>query len=119
MYEKFEKLLKQKRVRIADVARETGIRPAFFSDWKKRGTNPRIEKLKPICDYFGVTVDYFTEDGERDGYYINPETVKKAQELFENPGMRILFDAAQDASPEDLQAAADILILLKKKGNID
>lgn len=46
-------------------------------------------------------------------YYTNPETAKLAQELFETPGMRILFDAARDSDPKDLQMAADLLKRLK------
>jgi hypothetical protein len=36
-----------------------------------------------------------------------------AQKLFENQGMRILFDAAQNSRPEDLKMAADLLERLK------
>ena len=37
-----------------------------------------------------------------------------AQEIYETPGMRILFDAARDSRPEDLQMAADLLRRLKQ-----
>lgn len=47
------------------------------------------------------------------GYYIDPETAKFAQSLFEQPGMRILFDAAQDSKPEDMEMAAKLLERLK------
>ena len=47
------------------------------------------------------------------GYYTSEETAKKAQELFENEEMRLLFDAAKDCKPEDLQMAADLLRRLK------
>ena len=46
-------------------------------------------------------------------YYTNPETAKLAQELFENHDLRILFDAARDSDPKDLQMAADLLKRLK------
>lgn len=49
-------------------------------------------------------------------YYTNPETAAKAQELFDRPEMRILFDAAQDAKPEDLRKAAEYLEFLKWGG---
>ena len=53
-------------------------------------------------------------DGDvAEGYYTNPETARLAQELFETPGMRILFDAARDSDPKDLQMAADLLKRLK------
>lgn len=53
------------------------------------------------------------DSSDSEGYYTNPETAKLAQELFETPGMRILFDAARDSDPKDLQMAADLLKRLK------
>ena len=53
------------------------------------------------------------DDTDSEGYYTNPETARLAQELFETPGMRILFDAARDSDPKDLQMAADLLKRLK------
>ena len=38
-----------------------------------------------------------------------------AQEIFENKDLRVLFDAAKDASPEDLKTTYDMLMALKKK----
>lgn len=52
---------------------------------------------------------------EKQGYYIDPEAAKMAQELYENPGMRILFDAAKNVSPEDLKVAAELISRMKKK----
>jgi len=47
-------------------------------------------------------------------YYISPDTARLAQELFDNPDMRMLFDAARDSKPEDLQMAADMLKRFKE-----
>lgn len=38
-----------------------------------------------------------------------------AQALFENRELRVLFDAAKDASPEDLKTTYDMLMALKRK----
>ena len=38
-----------------------------------------------------------------------------AQRIFENKDLRVLFDAAKDASPEDLKTTHDMLMALKKK----
>lgn len=62
----------------------------------------------------------WSDDDESEGYYTNPDTAAKAQELFDNPNMRVLFDAAKDADPADLQMAADLLWRLKAKSlNLD
>ena len=50
-----------------------------------------------------------------DKYYINEETAEMAQALFENRELRVLFDAAKDASPEDLKTTYDMLMALKRK----
>ena len=38
-----------------------------------------------------------------------------AQALFENKNLRVLFDAAKDATPEDLKTTYDMLMALKRK----
>ena len=66
-FRKGEKILYKKYVLLRDgngvtdyeVSKQTGISSSTFSDWKSGRSNPKIEKLKKIADYFGVTVDYF------------------------------------------------------------
>lgn len=53
------------------------------------------------------------------GYYINPETAAVAQQIFENKELRLLFDAAADATPEDLQLVHQMLLALKAKERQD
>lgn len=42
-----------------------------------------------------------------------------AQELYDNPGMRILFDAARNVSADDLKLAAEIISRMKKEEEHD
>ncbi len=58
MYENFEKLLKEKGVRAADVTRATGISSTVFSEWKKGKSTPKADKRKKIAEYFGVSLEY-------------------------------------------------------------
>lgn len=116
MYDKFEKLLKEKNVTPYRVHKETGISTATLSDWKNGKSQPKKDKIEKICEYFGVPVSYFYEDSTSSGgYYLNDETAEMAQRLFENKDLRVLFDAAKDASPEDLKTTYDMLMALKKK----
>ena len=74
--------------------------------------------MKKIADYFGVSVEYLMTGEEPAGnekYYLNDETAEMAQQLFENKDLRILFDTAKDATPEDLQTVHSMLLALKKK----
>lgn len=101
---------------IAVTALETKLGFGRGSIGKMRtAKSVSADRVRKIADYFGVSAEYLITGEVREGYYINPETVKVAQELFDNPSMRILFDAARDADPEDLQMAADMLMRLKAK----
>lgn len=124
MYEIFLKLLQAQGLKAADVCRGTGLPSSLFSEWKKGKSTPKADKIKKIADFFGVSVEYLmtgedTENGER--YYLNDETAAMAQQLFENKELRVLFDTAKDATPEDLQTVHSMLLALKKKerGYID
>lgn len=73
MYEIYCKLRDERKVRDADVVKETGITKSTFSDWKNGRSKPKQEKLQKIADYFGVTVDYLMTGKE--------EPKAKSQEL--------------------------------------
>lgn len=117
MYSVFEKLLKDRGITAYKVAKDTGVTTATLSSWKTGRYEPKPEKLKIIADYFGVSVDYLMtgEEKESDKYYLNDETAEMAQAMFENRDLRVLFDAARDASPEDLKTTYDMLMALKRK----
>lgn len=116
MWEIFEKLCKERGVSAYRVCEETGIKTSAMSGWKAGKYKFKTEKLKLIADYFGVTVDYLlTGEEPEEGYYVNPETAEMAQKIFENRDLRLLFDAAEDASPEDLQLVHQMLLALKSK----
>ena len=117
MYEVFEQLLQKFGVTAYQVSKATGIAQSTLSNWKARRNLIRGDKAQKIADYFGVSVDYLMTGKEKEGdrYYLNEETAAMAQELFENRDLRVLFDAARDARPEDLKTTYDMLMALKRK----
>ena len=116
MYEIYCKVRDRLGFKDADIAREAGITKSTFSDWKNGRSCPKDEKLRKIAKVLGVTVDYLkTGEEEQSVYYINEETAQVAQEIFENKDLRVLFDAARDAKPEDLRTTYDMLMALKRK----
>lgn len=117
MYEIFSKLIQERGITPYKVSKDTGVSQSTLSDWKRGVSTPKQDKLQKIADYLGVSIDYLITGEEKDGdrYYLNDETAQMAQKLFENKELRILFDAAQDATPEDLKTTYDMLMALKKK----
>ena len=65
-YDLFYMLTLKNDVRPSDVSKETGISSTVFSEWKKGKSQPKIDKLAKIAEYFGVPLEYFTgKDPER------------------------------------------------------
>lgn len=50
-------------------------------------------------------------------YYLNDETRQIAQEVFENPELRTLFNVARNISPERLKAHIDLMRTYKEREN--
>lgn len=63
MYEKFLNLLELSGKTSYQVAKDTGVSTATLSNWKQGNYQPKIQKLKVLAEYFGVTVNYFVETG--------------------------------------------------------
>lgn len=61
MYEKFSKLLDETNKTAYQVSKDTGISTATLSSWKKGEYTPKVDKLKILADYFGVSIEYFLE----------------------------------------------------------
>lgn len=59
MYEKYEKLLKSRKVTSYQVAKDTGINASVFSDWKNGKSSPKADKLLKLANYFDVSIEYF------------------------------------------------------------
>lgn len=96
----------------ADMARHMGVSSATASDWCNGKKMPRSDKLQKLCSWFSIELsDLLTDKSSEneDYYYLNPETAKVAQEIFDDRNLRALFDAARDSKPEDLKMAAEML----------
>lgn len=107
-----------------DLINDLGFNKSSVSTWCNGTRLPRMDKVDTLAKYFGINRSDLIEDKtllQDDGYYFNKETAKVAQEIFENKELRVLFDAARDASPNDLRTTYDMLMALKRKerGNND
>lgn len=113
MYEKFEKLLKERGVKAFEVSRQTGVTTQALSAWKNGNYTPKTDKIQKIADYFGVPIGYFYDDADPQ-YYINEKTAKLAEEMALKPGIRRLFDASRGLSEDNLKMFADMIETFKK-----
>lgn len=97
--------------------------------WESGKRKPSQELYEKIADMFNVDMDFlygrtnvkkarhYDEDGNEyvPNYYINEETQSIAQQIFDNPELRALFDASKNAKPEDLEIVKNLILGLKRK----
>lgn len=120
MYERFAKLLEEKGLTAYAVSRDCGIPYSTFSDWKSgRIQSPKADKLIKIAKYLGVSVGFLTgatnePAPDSTGYYVDPESLQLAQEILSNPDYRVLFDASQKLSPDDIRFVIKMIERLSK-----
>lgn len=58
MYEIYQKLLDEKKLKNSDVSRATGISNMTLSDWKRGKTKPKTDTMQKIANFLEVSVDY-------------------------------------------------------------
>lgn len=53
--ERIIKVLKERNITQAEFAKQVGIATSTISEWKKKKTNPRVEKIMDICNVLHIT----------------------------------------------------------------
>ena len=66
MYEIYQRLLDEKGLKNADVARATGISNMTLSDWKRGKSVPKSDKMQKIAEFLNVSVDYLMTGEEKE-----------------------------------------------------
>lgn len=126
-YERYCEIRDSLGFKDADVVKKTGIGKSTFSDWKSGRYTPKDEKMHKIAEALGTTAEYIRYGVKEEfstpepkslenvnisnvpGSCLDPETARIVQEVFEDPNMRILFEAARGSKPDDIKMAADML----------
>ena len=124
VYERIENLRKAEGISQGKLEKELGFSNGSISKWKT--SMPTTDRLQKIADRYNVSIEYLMTGEDKSDlsdkkYYINDETAEMAEKIFHNKELRLLFDAARDAQPEDLETVHHMLLALKRKerGDID
>lgn len=105
----FMNLNKKKQV---DLAKYLKCSTGLVSAWCAGQKMPRPNTIYEICLWFHIEMaDLLTDTSkeQEDGYYLNEETKKIAQAIYDNPDMRSLFDMSSKMSPERLKAHLEFM----------
>lgn len=123
--QKLKELREKKGLSQADCAKAIGIDRTTYAKYENGGSVKRnVEKL---AAYFNVTTDYLLGKSDNPhgapaqpttsapSYYHDPEVAQMANEIKDNPGMRILFDASRDLKKESIEEVVKFIEFQKAK----
>lgn len=104
-----------------ELANYLGVSTSAVSAWCRGIKIPRMDKVDSMCKFFGIKRSDLMEDrsdiSQNASYYLNDETAKVAQEIFEND--KVLFDVYRSSDKDRLIAYATNLKALRdmEEGN--
>lgn len=62
LFENIKALCKDRGITISKLEKETGLGNATVRGWEQ--SSPKVDKLKKVADYFGVTLDDLLKNGK-------------------------------------------------------
>lgn len=101
-----------------ELALTIGAAQPTVSEWERQRKDPTGERLRKLCELFNCTVNEVVIPDYRDPYsgipaYISvpqsSDAVYFQERLRRNPDMQELFDAADNSTPDKIQAATEML----------
>ncbi|MDF2656365.1 MAG: hypothetical protein K0Q48_680 [Bacillota bacterium] len=108
--EKLKELREAKGFNKREAAEKLGMPYTTYNNYETDTRDVGSETLRKIARFYGVTIDFILEnDVDGHGYYLDEEAAKIAQEIFDNPDLRILFDTTRKVKPEDLKLIKDMV----------
>ena len=119
-------LIKNRRVELGltlkDVAQAVGVSEGTVSRWESGNiTNMKRNKIAALAKVLrisptiimGWNESVVSEDNSC--YYLNPEAAKMAQEIYDNPQYKVLFDATKKLKPESIKEVMKFIDYQKAK----
>lgn len=113
MYEKFEQLLAENHLSVAQFCKETGMSRSTLYDWKNGKFKLKEDKRKQIASYFNVSLAWL--DGESEFRTINEEfryeVGKHNSERASHPELQEI-ERSLSEKQKSIQETADIMVKL-------
>lgn len=117
----------EKGFTLEQVADFVSVTPKTIQRYETGDRRIKIDTLMKMTKFFDLNYYEFMREAqtknsgemlakeETAAYYLNDETRKIAQEIYDNKDMRMLFDAARKTKPDVLKSYARFLMDLQNK----
>lgn len=114
-------IIKSRRIELGltmkELADKVGVNVGTISRWESgEVANMTRKNMVLLAKALNISPLELLDENPNNGYYTDPETAELAEKLRTDPDMKILFSAAKDLTPEEMQQAADYVNYLKIKG---
>lgn len=101
-----KELRKKAGIQQKELAISIGVSRPTVSEWESNKKDPSGERLKKLAEYFGVDELMILGKGVVD---LSDDQDSIRERLRRDQNYRMLFDAAENAKPEHIRAAAAML----------
>lgn len=112
IYERIKNLCKLRGINISELERSLGFARSSLS--KIDRFKPGSDKVRKIAEYFGVTQDYILT-GE--SFYGDDGIAQIAQEMFNDPDMRTLYDLKEKMGEKRFRAHIEFMRKMYEEDN--
>lgn len=115
-----KKLRENAGISQEELGKIIGVSDKTISSWEINRTEPKMEIVQKISEYFNVSTDYLIKGDNYifsygnhqenlDYFADNPELLENYRHITENDNLKLLFDSTKDLSPQELEP---VLILI-------
>lgn len=116
---RLSQLMSEKGINQVEFSKIIGVSESTVGKWLLCKSIPRMGIIQKIADYFHVGKSYLLENEPiQGGYYTDPDVAKLANEIKNDPDLRILLDAKRSLSKDDMNSIINITksLLQKERG---
>ena len=117
--ERLRELRKANNLGQKEVGAWIGVSDSSIRKYESDGDRtPNPDAIKILAKKFGVTTDYLLGyDGSKQEYYHDPEVAAIAQEMHDNPDIKVLFHATKGMKKESIEEIRKFVEFQKMKEN--
>lgn len=113
---KLRGLLDENKINQSELAEMLQVSESTVGKWLLKKALPRMGIIEKLSSIFNCPKSYLLEENEtRRSYYLNPEAAKMAQEIYDNPQYKVLFDATKKLKPESIKEVMKFINYQKAK----
>lgn len=115
---KIKRLRTDMGMTLEALGEKVGVGKSTVRKWENGMIeNMKRDKIAKVANALNVSPAYlmgWDEEEKDNSYYLDPDAAQIAQEVFERPQMKVLFDAGRKVSAEDLDLVINMLDRMKK-----